>query len=800
MFRNYLKTAWRTLWKNKATSLINLFGLSIGMTAAVFIFLWVQNELSFDNYHPGKENIYRITNAVKVNKDETWVWESSPMLMGETAVKDIPEVQRSAMVIINSWGGPLLNINHKAFTEKTTAWIDKTWFKIFHYDFVAGNTAAFEKDPFSVILTESKAKKYFGKANAIGQVIKVDTVNYTVQGIIKDNPVNSSFRFDILLQMDGRLSNPAVLKNDKGWNNFGYTTFLQLRPGVNKASIEKRLNTLLKSKRDNDNIDVSLQLLNGMYFETDLQSSDMPHGNKKTTYIFSLLGILLLVTACINYVNLTTAKASLRAKEVSVKKIVGAKRAHLFFQFVVESLIISLSGLVIAFVLIQLCLPLFNTITEKNFHLPVTSPSMWKVLGGTLIFSTILNGLYPALLLSSFKPLYVFRGKSILKLSDGAVRKGLVVFQFTLSMILITGTLIIYSQLKYMQTTNPGYNVAQVMSIQIPYKVYDAFPDEKGRARFFMTFKNELQSKSNIASVCSGGSEIVNIGGISSGNADWDGRDTTFNPSVTQLSADAGFQKMFQLQMKDGRWFKAGTEDYHNYILNETAAGLFNMHKPVIGQRFTFGGDTGRIIGIVKDFYFKSMHEKIGPLVLSYNRGSDSYFFIKTAPGNIQAAIHAVENVWNKFVSDQPFNYNFLDDNFNTLYKNDIKTSRLILIFSVIAVILSAMGLFGLAAFTTEQRTKEIGIRKVLGASVQQITGLLSKDFITLVFIAIVIATPVAWWVMNKWLQEFAYRIKLTAWLFMAAGLLAVIIALLSVSIHAIKAAIANPVRSLRTE
>jgi hypothetical protein len=351
-----------------------------------------------------------------------------------------------------------------------------------------------------------------------------------------------------------------------------------------------------------------------------------------------------------------------------------------------------------------------------------------------------------------------------------------------------------------MQTTNPGYNVAQVMSIQIPYKVYDAFPDEKGRARFFMTFKNELQSKSNITSVCSGGSEIVNIGGISSGNADWDGRDTTFNPSVTQLSADADFQKMFQLQMKDGRWFKAGTEDYHNYILNETAAGLFNMHKPVIGQRFTFGGDTGRIIGIVKDFYFKSMHEKIGPLVLSYNRGSDSYFFIKTAPGNIQAAIHAVENVWNKFVSDQPFNYNFLDDNFNTLYKNDIKTSRLILIFSVIAVILSAMGLFGLAAFTTEQRTKEIGIRKVLGASLQQITGLLSKDFITLVFIAIVIATPVAWWVMNKWLQEFAYRIKLTAWLFMAAGLLAVIIALLSVSIHAIKAAIANPVRSLRTE
>jgi len=800
MFSNYLKTAWRNLWKNKSTSLINLFGLSVGMTAAVFIFLWVQNELSFDNYHRKKDNIYRITNGIKVSKDETWVWESSPMLMGETAVKEIPEVEKSARITANTWGGPVLNINHKLFQEKTSAWIDKTWFNIFHYDFVAGNATAFGNNPFSIILTESKARKYFGDAGAIGQVIKVDTVNYTVQGIIKDNPVNSSFPFDILLQMDGRLSDPAVFKNDKSWNNFGYITFLQLQPGADKASVETKLNNIIKSNRTNDNDDVSLQLLNDMYFESDLQSSDLPHGNKKTTYVFSLLGILLLVTACINYVNLTTAKASLRAKEVSVKKIIGAKKSHLFYQFIIESLVISLSGLIIASVLIQICLPLFNTITEKNFHLPVTSPAMWKVLGGTLIFSTILNGLYPALLLSSFKPLYVFRGKSLLKLSDSSVRKGLVVFQFTLSVILITGTLIIYKQLKYIQTTNPGYNVTQVMSIQIPYKVYDGFADEKGKAGFFATFRNELRSKSSISQVCSGGSEIVNVGNLSSGNADWDGRDTTFNPSIAQLSADVDFQKMFGLQMRSGRWFRQGAGDDHNYILNETAAGLFNMHKPVIGQRFTYGGDTGQVIGIVKDFYFKSMHEKIGPLVLSYNSGSGSYFFIKTVPGNIPAAIHAVETAWNKFIPDQPFTYNFLDDSFNKLYKNDIKTSRLILIFSVITVILSAMGLFGLAAFTAEQRTKEIGIRKVLGASVQQITGLLSKNFITLVLIAIVIATPIAWWMMNKWLQEFAYRITLNAWLFMAAGSLAIIIALLSVSIHAIKAAVANPVKALRTE
>jgi ABC-type antimicrobial peptide transport system permease subunit len=602
------------------------------------------------------------------------------------------------------------------------------------------------------------------------------------------------------MQMDGRLSNPAVLKNDKSWGNFNYLTFLQLRADANKRLVETKLNNIINSNRSNHNDDVSLQPLNGMYFETDLQSSDLPHGNKKTTYIFSLLGILLLVTACINYVNLTTAKASLRAKEVSVKKIVGAKRTHLFLQFITESLTISVFALLISIVLVRLCLPLFNSVTEENFQLPLASVTMWKVLIGTLIFSTVLNGLYPALMLSSFKPLNVFRGTSILKLSDGAVRKSLVVFQFALSVILIAGAIVIYKQLKFIQTTNPGYNVSQVMSLQIPYKAYDNFKDQKERSLFFINLQNELRAKSSIASICSGGSEIVNVGGASSGNADWDGRDTAFNPTIAQLSVDADFKNFFGLQLQSGRWFKQGTEDFHNYILNETAATLFHMHKPLIGQRFTYGGDTGQIIGVVKDFHYKSMHEKIGPLVLSNNQGYDSYLFLKTVPGNLAKSISDAESVWAKFIPDQPFSFTFLDDSFNKLYKSDIKTSQLIFSFSVIAIILSAMGLFGLAAFTTEQRTKEIGIRKVLGASMQQITTLLSKEFVMLVLIAIVIATPIAALVMNEWLQDFAYRTPLTAWIFIAAGSLAILIALISVSLHSIKAAIANPVKSLRTE
>jgi putative ABC transport system permease protein len=799
MFKNYFKIAWRNLWKNKATSFINLFGLSIGMTAALFIFLWVQNEISFDNYHSSKNNIYRVTNSIQVSKDEKWIWESSPMPLAETAAKEIPEVQKSARLIVNRWGGQLLTINHKLFSEKTSAYVDKTWFDIFHYDFVAGNVSAFGKNPFSIILTETKAKKYFGDADAIGKIIRVDTVNYTVEGIVKDNPVNSSFQFDVLLQMDGRLSDPKVLKNDKNWNNFGYITFLQLRPDASKPLIATKLNEIINKNRTNHNDVVTVQALNGMYFETDLQSSDLPHGSKKAAYIFSVLAFLLLITACINYVNLTTAKASLRAKEVSVRKIIGAKRGSLFLQFITESFAISILALLISLLLIQLFLPAFNSLTEKHFVLLLTSVTMWQILLGTLLFAAILNGVYPAALLSSFKPLNVFRGRSVLKVNDGSIRKGLVVFQFSLSIMLIVGTIVIYRQLHYIQTTNPGYNVSQVMAIQVPYKSYMAFKDDQ-RKTFFESIKHELQSQSSIAAVSTGGSEIIDVGGASSGNADWDGRDTTFNPTIAQLSVDADFQKMFQLQLEEGHWFNPGNEDDHNYILNETAAAEFKMHRPILGQRFTLRGDTGKIIGIVKDFHYKSMHEKIGSIVLSNNQGSDSYFFVKTVAGNIPKALSVISAIWAKYIPAEPFDYRFLDDSFNNLYKSDIKASKLIFIFSLIAIIISALGLFGLAAFTAEQRTKEIGIRKVLGASVAGITNLLAKEFLLLVLIAFIIAAPLAWFAMHKWLQGFAYRINISWWIFLAAGIVALLIALLTVSFQAIKAAVANPVKSLRME
>lgn len=799
MGKNFFRIAFRNLRKNSATGFINLFGLSIGMSAAVFIFLWIQSEISHDGYQPGKETIFRVSNSIQVSKEEVWKWETAPLQLADFALKEIPEVQQACKLSINSWSGPVFNINNKLFSEKTSAYVDKGWFNMFHYDFVAGNVAAFNQNPFSIILTETKAKKYFGDSDAMGQVIRVDTISYTVQGVVKDNPVNSSFQFDILLQLDGRLSDPGVFKNDKNWNNFGYITFLKLNAAANEKQVTVKLNDILNAQRKENTATASLQPLNKMYFESDLQSSEMPHGSKKAVYIFTVLAFLLLITACINYVNITTAKASLRAKEVSVRKIVGAQRQHLFFQFIAESLTISLLALVATLVLIQLCLPAFNAVTEKSFVLVLSSITMWEVLLGTLFFATILNGIYPAMLLSSFKPLNVFRGRSVLKVRDGAIRKGLVVFQFALSMILIIGTTVITRQLKYIQTSNPGYNVSQVISVQVPFKSYWSLKPE-ARAGFFEAMKQDLKSQSSIGEVSNGSSEIVDVKGSSSGNADWDGRDTAYNPTIAHLTADAAFQKMFGLQLKAGRWFSTAKDDEHNYILNETATELFKMYQPLIGQRFTWGGDTGKVIGVVKDFHYKNMHEKIGPMVLSNNEGHDAYFFIKTVPGNIPQALRAAEKTWAKFIPAEPLNYTFLDDSFTRLYKSDIRTSQLIFIFSLIAIIISALGLFGLAAFTAEQRTKEIGIRKVLGASVKQIAALLSQDFVKLVIIAIVIASPVAWWAMEKWLQDFAYRINISASIFIMAGSIALLIAVISVSFQAIKAAVANPVKSLRTE
>jgi putative ABC transport system permease protein len=800
MLKNYFKSAWKAIWKSKQVSIINITGLSVGITAAVFILLWVQNEVSYDNYHPGAENIYRITNTLEVSKNEKWVWETSPLLLAGAAQKDIPEIEQTAMLSPAVWNPIAFTVNNEIFTEKQGAYVSQGWFTLFHYDFTQGSPEAFFKNPYSIILSETKAKKYFGNNPAVGKVMHIDSVNYTVQAVVKDAPAATSFQYDVLLPVDAMLADSNARKNSEDWGNFNFITFLKLHPGANAASVGKKITGIFLRDKKDSSIAAGLQPIKSMHFETDVQNSSFLHTDKKIVYIFSVFALLLLVTACINYINLTTATASLRVKEISIRKITGAKRRQLFAQFVTECLIVCLLSLCVTLVLIKTLLPFFNQLTEKEFALPLTSSTLWNVLGGTLLFAIVVNSIYPAALLSSFSPMNIFRGKNVLKVKDATLRKGLVVFQFTLSVILIVCSIVIFKQLHFIQNTNPGYSRSQVISLQVPYNTHTKMAADF-KKNLNQTMSQMLQNKSSIASVALANQPIIDVQSSTSGSSDWDGRAKDFNPTLVQLAVDDNFQKVFNLALKEGRWFdEKNITDKHNVILNETAIQQLGIHKPFIGQRFVFHRDTGKIIAVVKDFHFRSMHDKIAPLVIFNNSRWLSYIFIKTAPGNTSAAIKDAEAVWKQLLPNDAFNYTFLDESFNNLYKADLKVSSLILLLAVIVIVISAMGLFALAAFTTQQRVKEIGIRKVLGASVSNITMLLSKDFVKLVLLSIIIASPIAWWAMSKWLQDFAYRINISWWMFFAAGVAALFIALATISFQAIKSALTNPVDSLRME
>jgi len=802
MLKHYLRIAWKSIFRQKLNSLINIIGLAVGMAASVLIFMWVNNELNFDRDHKDSQHIYRLKNYVAIDKKDTWVWENSPYLLGEKLMAELPEVQKVARIMPLSWNGLYFNIKGEFIKEESGAFIDSSWFALFHYDFVKGSPADFNAHPFSLVLTESKSKKYFGNDDPIGKTIHIDTMDYVVRGVVKDIPTNSSFQYDVLIPMAARRANPSTLKNDDSWSNFNYLTFIKLLPSANVKDLPNKFTRILSENKKSDNIKTGLVSLADMHFENDLQNSSMEHGNKKVVLIFAVLGCLLLLIACINYVNLVTARASLRVKEVSIKKITGAGRLQLFFQFVVESALVSLIALLLSLAIVEMSLPFFDAFTGKNFLLSLSDFRLWVILAGTWLVSVIFTSIYPALLLSSFKPISIFRGFNALKIKDTSLRRGLVVVQFTIAIVLMVGTIVVYRQLQFINRQSAAYDKSQVLSFSVPYKLLSRYKDD-GRIQLVNSFKKELQQQSSIAniSVMNQGSVINMTGSSSGGSTDWDGRDEDFKPGIAFFYTDTDFLKILNLQIKEGRWYQPDNKaDEHNAILNETAVRDFNIHQPVIGQRFVSQGDTGVIIGVVKDFYYKSMHEKIGPVVIKNINEYNSTFLVKSQAGKVIDAQRAVQNAWNKFFPAQPFEYKFLDEEFEKIYRADHKTAGLVWLFSAIAIVLSCLGLFGLAAFTAERRTREIGVRKVLGAGVSDIVNLVSKEFVMLVIVAMIIASPLAWWVTNKWLEEFSYRIDISPVFFILAGLITLIIALATVSVHAIKAALTNPVKALRTE
>ncbi|HXB35199.1 MAG TPA: FtsX-like permease family protein [Puia sp.] len=796
MFKNHFKTAWRNIFRNKTATLINLFGLSVSLVAFIFIALWVQNELSFDSYHKAAKDIYLVQTLYGTEKEASTL-TALPVADAVNKISGTAKIARMAPSRVT------LKVNGQLFDEKESVVVDSDWFKIFDYDVLSGDVQSFNNNTFSIIFTQSKARQLFGNKNPIGQFVHVDTSLYQVRAIVKDNPINSSFQFEMLMPMAARFAYRKPNPND--WANMSYRTFVKIYPATDVVAFAEHATAFSQQVSKRNTFSLQFQPLRDLHFDTKADDWMFRRGSHTAVYVFSVLAVLLLITASINYVNLTIAKANARTKEISIRKIMGGSRLQLFVQFLTESFLLCVLALAISLIIILLTLPLFNRLTETGFQLSLSSPLLWSILIGTLFSATMLIGVFPSLTLSLFKPLNYLHGYTILNFRSTAIRKTLVVFQFVVGIVLIIGTIVIFLQMRLAQSSAAQYNRSQVVSLSLPTKTLSKLGYDAGKIDLFsQTFRNELEKISSVQrAVVTSTSIEGNMNSSGAPNWYWKDQDTAYQDPVVRISIGPEGKDLFNFQMMEGRWFENGKGDEKNFVLNETAVKDLGIREPVIGQVFArVHGDTGHIIGVIKDYNFSSLYNKLGPMVISFIGHEDlpMTLFAKITPGNIPQAMGAIAATWKRLIPDAPFEYQFMDQAFDNLYKDDLRISELVLLFSCISIIISALGLFGLATFVAEQKTKEIGIRKVLGASVTQITVMLSRDFVTLVLIAVVIASPIAYWVMSRWLQNFAYKINLSWWIFGSAGIVAILIAVITISGRAIRAAIANPVNSLRTE
>ncbi|GAB3907439.1 ABC transporter permease [Mucilaginibacter boryungensis] len=797
MIKNYIKTAWRGMLKNKFYTLINIIGLTIGLSVGLLILLWVQDELSFDRFNTKAPNIYRLETVGGLGQSRR-IFNEDMAPIATFAKKEIPEIANAVRIAPNYLAG-LFKYGEKTFSDDISVFTDPSLFSIFDFPLIKGDQHNPFPDINSVVITQKTALKYFGNSDPIGKVI-VDNnkVSFRVTGVIKDFPHNSSINYGLFFPM-GYLNQVAYIKNnvtyhgssqlatmDADWHNLGYETYLLTKPGVqvNIKQIQTKLRNIhIRNKADDTDVAYLMEPLTRMH----LYKSDGTDGGMATVRIFAIIAILILIIACINYVNLSTALSMLRAREVSMRKIIGAAKAQLFAQFIVETVVLYLIATILAFGLMFALMPVYNQFSGKQLIFSLSDVQVWTVIVIALIVTLAASSIYPALLLSSFDPLKALKGKISAGMGSGTFRKMLVVVQFTVSIILIIGTLIIGRQLSYIRNKNLGYDKEHVLTFFMGGvgKQYDAF-------------KAELMKNPSITSVSRSSSNIVDVGSFT-GDADWEGMPVNGNLYFHPVFVDKTFIPFFKMKLLSGQNFTGAVADSSHYILNETAVEQMGIKDPV-GKKFRMGQVKGTIIGIVKDFHFNSLHKKIEPAILAYNPNIAGRIYIKTTAANTHAALEATERVWKQFDRETPFNSIFLDESFGRLYKIEQRTGALFNVFAAVAIIVSCLGLFGLATYTAQVKTKEIGIRKVLGASVGSITRMLSWDFLLLVLLSVGIAVPLAWYGMNKWLQDFAYHAKIQWWLFLLAGLSAMVIALITISFQSVKAALANPVKSLRSE
>jgi putative ABC transport system permease protein len=787
MLRNYFKTAWRHLLKNKFYSGINILGLSVGLAIGIIILLWVQDELGFDGFHKNAGNIYRLEIRGGTGSSKQ-IFTMGVAPIGPLAKQELPDVTDQVRIAGND-NFSLYKYQDKVFGDENAVFADPSFFTVFDFPLIEGNGS----NPFSdgndnsVILTRTTAEKFFGSTDPIGKVIVADNKqDFVVSGVIADFPKNSSLRCDMIMPMSFHLKDMLAHGNDLS-NNFSYLsyeTYLLLKPGVSLPDLEaKILQIHLRHKPDDTDADYLLLPLTKMH----LYNADMTDKGISTVRIFVVIALLTLTIACINYVNLSTARSMLRSKEVSMRKIAGAARAQLFLQFVIETAILFSLATALAIGLIEVLMPFFNQIAGKEMVFDLADRHVWLVLLAAIAGTLAASSIYPSLLLSSFEPLKALKGRISLGIADATLRKILVVTQFAFSVMLIAGTLVISGQLNYIRNKDLGFDKTHVFTVWM-----------RDMAGHYDAVKAELLKQPGILAVTRSNQNIIRFNGFT-GAVDWDGKDPKSNLIVHPIGVDKDLISFFKMKLVSGASFTGSPLDTAHFILNEEAIRETGIRYP-IGKRFVINNVKGTIIGVVKDFHYASMKEKIAPAVFWYGPQFLDRMYIRTTGESAQKAIAAAGVQFTTYNGEYPFGYAFLDEIFDNIYRTEQREGSLFTWFAGIAILISCLGLLGLASYTAQVRTREIGIRKVLGAGTMNIAAMLSGNFLKLVVIAIMIATPVAWYTMNRWLEDFAYRIRIHWWLFALTGVLALTIALATIGYQAVRAAISNPATALRSE
>jgi putative ABC transport system permease protein len=805
MFRNYFKTALRNLVKNKFYSLLNLTGLAVGLATCLLIFLYVSDELSYDRYNKNADRIYRVNNEVKFGGNYFDIAQA-PAMMGAVMVREIPRIAQYTR--LRWYGSVLVKKGNENISEGRVGYADSTFFDIFSIPVIAGNPKTALVDPHSIVITETRANKYFGNTDAVGKSLVInDTGIYKVTAVIKDVPKQSHFNFDFFVPMS---ENPDS-RNDN-WLSENYSTYILLKENTDTRNLVKELDELLEKhtgpslqafvnqsmdefKKSGGYVRTSITPVTDIHLHSNRLGELDGNGNLDYVYIFSAIALLILVIACVNFMNLSTARSANRAKEVGVRKVLGSLRKNLVHQFLIESLIISVAALVAAIVFAWVLLPFFNDLSGKEInHSELMKPGMLIALSGLVLIVGLLAGSYPAFYLSAFQPILVLKGKLAGGFKRSWLQNALVVGQFVISIVLIFGTIVIYSQLNYIRNKDVGFDRSQVLVIQHA----NALGEQT------TSFRNELDQLPGVKGATVSSYLPVNFNRSNDAFFTSPTLDQATAISMQKWLVDEHYIPTLDIKLREGRNFSEELKtDSGSIIINEAAAKFLARNDLLNKKLYSLGQNASvreyKIIGVIRNFNFSTLKEMVTPLA----------FLLENDNGNISVRMSAADNSdliaqisskWKAFAPGQPFDYTFMDEDFAKLYTTEQRTGKIFITFAVIAIVIACLGLFGLITYAAEQRVKEIGIRKVLGATVTNITGMLSASFLKLVAIAGLIAFPLAWWAMNTWLRDFAYRVSIQWWVFVLTGVIALLIAFMTVYFQAMKAAVSNPVKSLRSE